>query len=227
MQKDKEYLESESRFVPVGGETCGHRTGSNFHVWNNALLNFKRFHWSFLNGGYAGVLNIEGNQPLQKEWGLDNLRTVSKSIGYRFALERDAEFAFDPVTQKLSVDFKVLNQGWSAPFNPRGAEIIIRKCATAACGGGPVVKRIDLLAVDGRKYDPRRWSADGGAVRIRETFDLKADKLPTGTYELLFALADPEKTIQSRADYSIQLANRMTWEAATGFNRLAYSFSVN
>ena len=50
--------------------------------------------------------------------------------------------------------------------------------------------------------------------------------MPRGTYALLLNLPDPQASLRNRPEYSIQMANTTTWEAATGFNNLNHSVGI-
>ncbi len=103
------------------------------------------------------------------------------------------------------------NDGYAAPFNPRGLELVLRNTATSA------LHRFPLTA------DPRRWQA-GATNTITQTVPLPAS-LPAGTYALLLNLPDPQ--LPSRPEYAIRLANDGVWEATTGLNSLRHTVTVN
>jgi hypothetical protein len=67
---------------------------------------------------------------------------------------------------------------------------------------------------------------------IRKSLNWSNDLLlpastPPGRYELLLALPDSYAEIARRPEYSIQLANKDCWEAATGYNRLNFELTVS
>ena len=50
--------------------------------------------------------------------------------------------------------------------------------------------------------------------------------MPKGNYALLLNLPDPQSSLNTRPEYSIQMANSNTWEAATGYNNLNLTVGI-
>ncbi|RZI40230.1 DUF4832 domain-containing protein [Herbaspirillum sp. HC18] len=197
------YLEAETRFVAMGGETCNYAPERS--NCTNALSELSRFHYSYLNASYhADVL-----QALKAQGCFDEIK---EKLGYRFVLESGTY----PVRAKpgggLPLTIVLRNQGWAAPFNSRDVELVLRHRSSHA------VQRIRLNA------DPRLW-LPGQALKIRQTAMLPS-RLPEGPYDLLLNLPDPAPSLRDRPAYAIRLANDGTWEAETGFNRLGHVLDV-
>jgi hypothetical protein len=106
------------------------------------------------------------------------------------------------------------NDGYAAPFNPRGLSLILRNA-----GLGGTIYSAQL------PDDPRRF-APGSSTTISHTFCLPSD-IPAGTYALLLSLADPVPALAPRPEYAIRLANLDTWEPSTGYNNLGRSIIVS
>lgn len=108
---DQEYLEAETRFVPMGGETCAVNPPRS--EWASASSELARYHYSYLNRDY--------NQLVLDSWGSGNLTEVAKRLGYRFVLEESR--AVSGASPSLEID--VRNEGWAAPYNERPVSVVL------------------------------------------------------------------------------------------------------
>lgn len=197
---DKAYLASENQFVPQGGETCA---TSSFSTWSNASVDLERLHYSYLNRDYLGAVFTS--------WG-SGLDVARRRLGYRLALvETNAASDVKPGGE-LNLTVKLRNDGYAAPFNPRGLELVARHTTTGA-------RIVAKLAVDPRRFTP-------GATHQIDTRLCMPAGTPEGTYALSLSLPDPEPTLHDKPEYSIRLANSGTWDAATGTNSLSRNLIV-
>jgi hypothetical protein len=198
---DQEYLELDSRYVPVGGETCNVNPPRS--EWPSASAEMARYHYSYLNTDY--------NRLVLESWGA-GIEEARKRLGYRFAL-LEGEFT-DRVrpSSSMRVSLSVANEGWAAPYNKRGVQLILRSAAGS-------------YAVDLRE-DPRRW-APGRSSSLSARI---CASVPAGRYSVLLNLRAAERSLSSperNADYAIQLANAGVWEPATGYNDLGHTLTVS
>lgn len=192
----RQYWLWESRFVPMGGETCGI---SEFCEVPNALKDFSGYHWSYLNKDYhLGVL---------EKWERENfMPEILKRLGYRFVLKQ-GRFTSEPAAGgNMRVELDIANEGWAAPFNPRDVELIFVK---KKGGNKFMVKLPD---------DPRLWLSDA-THRVAADIALPVD-MPAGEYEIFLNLPDPRETLHNKPEYSIQLANSKVWKKKQGYNLL-------
>ncbi|GAA4988221.1 hypothetical protein HD597_007664 [Nonomuraea thailandensis] len=196
------YLEAETTYVAMGGETCNPNPPRS--DCPTAKDELSRFHWSYLNTDYhTGVLG---------SWSTGGcLAEITRSLGYRFALQSGTYPSTASRGGGLPVAITLRNDGYAAPFNPRGLELVLRNTSTGA------LHRFPLGA------DPRKWAA-GATSTITQTVTLPAS-IPAGSYALLLDLPDP--LLRARPEYSIRLANEGTWEPATGLNRLLHTVTVS
>lgn len=206
LEAQKSYLAAESRFVPVGGETCNAgEEAQPFIACANAVAELGRLGWSQLNADYhPDVLRLWRTQGCHVE--------IAKRLGYRLRLISASSPATAKAGKTLAVSVRIANDGFAAPYNPRGLALILRDRRT---GGETVVPIGD---------DPRRWGA-GSVTDVAMSAPLPRTLAP-GTYDLLLSLPDPAPALRKRADYAIRLANRDMWEAETGYNRLSLSIDV-
>ncbi|TDU88082.1 uncharacterized protein DUF4874 [Kribbella voronezhensis] len=196
------YLQSDTTYVPMGGETCG--TNPPRSSCPTALTELAQFHWSYLNTDYEpNVLN---------SWSTGGcLADITKRLGYRFTLQNGTFPTTATRGGSLPVTINLHNDGFTTPYNPRSAELVLRNTSTGA------VQRLAL------NTDPRRWTA-GSTTTISQTLTIPAG-LPTGSYALLLNLPDPQ--LSSRPEYSVRFANQSTWEPATGMNSLLRTITVS
>ncbi len=202
------YLEEETKWAAMGGETCDYNFLSNPEPnrleCTSAVNELSRFHWSYLN--------LDWYRPTLQKW-LDDgcLPEIEQKLGYQFIFIEGTYVDQVVGGEKLQVRLQIENKGFSAPFNPRAVELILRH-------------------TDGTAYafalsaDPRFWLS-GQTHTITDEITIPID-FPAGEYEVLLNLPDPEPSLQGRADYAIRLANEGTWEEKTGYNQLNQKITV-
>ncbi len=184
----KQFVEDETAFVPMGGETCLDNPPRS--ECPTALEELARFHYSFINYDYHPAVIASW-----QDGGCYD--TIERLLGYRLQLV-SADLA--PVARPGGVfplRVELTNQGWAAPFNPRPVELVL---------SGPGGEYRAALA-----EDPRRWYA-GKPRTIAGALLLPSDMSP-GTYELSLALPDASPALASRPEYSIRLANEGVWQS--------------
>lgn len=198
------YLEQETKFLPMGGETC-----AVFPARTNcttAMQEMAKFHWSYLNLDYhPGVIDgFESGACFDD---------IEKKLGYRFELQ-NATFPQIVSGNTLSVNINLKNVGFAAPFNERNAFIVLKNVVTNQ------LFQLPLSA------DPRNWLPSNNVININETLPLP-NTLTPGSYKMYLSLPDLDSSISNRPEYAIRLANENVWEASTGFNNLNHTVVVN
>ncbi len=199
----RRYLSADNRYLPQGGETCNAGPDAQqFIGCSNALTDLALLRFSALNIDYnEDVLNVWRSQGCFGQ--------IARRLGYRFRLIESSIPSQAQAGETAVLTLVLQNDGFAAPYNPRGFEIVLRAHA------------------DGQLYrptlvnppDPRRWLPDAGPLVLPLQMQLPPT-LPAGTYDVLLHLPDPEPTLYGRPEYSIRLANTGVWEADTGFNDL-------
>lgn len=206
---DQDYLAQDTSFVPMGGETCNVNPPRS--EWPTASAEMARYHYSYLNTDY--------NRAVLGSWG-DNIAEAWRRLGYRFRLTEGAFTAGTRPGRSFSVDLRVHNDGWAAPYNPRIVQLILEGERRSYAVTLPV--------------DPRRWSPGAS-----HQFSARAcAAVVPGSYRLLLSLSPPEPSLRSLAPmpgdsasynsaYAIRLANADTWQPATGYNDLGHTLVVS
>jgi hypothetical protein len=217
----RNYLALETRFVPVGGETCAINppAADCASAGGGADTDMAFSHYSFLNQGYNA--NVNDNWEVQ-----GCMENIKRRLGYRLQLVSGHFRTEAQPGQAIPLTLEFTNTGYAAPFNPRGLELILRHTVT----------RQEYFAALSRDTDVRRWLPGTNCV-LNARLSLPAN-LPSGNYDLLLNLPDPAPTLYANSAYSIRLANSNAlssagtvlgdvWETSTGYHRLWQTLTVN
>jgi len=200
---DYPYLNADTTYVPMGGETCAVNLPRS--DCPTALDELSRFHWSYLNTDYnKDVLNQFSASGCMEQ--------IKQKLGYRFVLQSGTYALAGKPGGQFTINFTLQNQGWAAPFNSRIAELVLRNTVTGA------LYQFNL------NTDPRLWLG-GQTITVNQTITLPSN-IPSGNYALFLNLPDPASTLRNRPEYAIQLANQNVWEASTGFNNLQHTMAI-
>jgi hypothetical protein len=193
---EKAYLEQETKYLAMGGETCG---VSAYSGCENSLAELERFKWSYINQGY--------HPDVLAGWEAGGcMEEVRRRLGYRFSL-LEGEFAAGAESGgSYSFDLDLTNNGWAAPYNARLVELILRHRSSGE----------DFVAV--LPDDPRFWLA-GDTIRLSAEIGIPAE-MQEGIYDVFLNLPAPEPAIRRRAEFSIRLATFDAWQEDTGYNDL-------
>jgi hypothetical protein len=191
-----QYIGSETRFTPFGGETCRlHSVGQ----CANTLDEMRDLHCSWLNWDY----HPDVRDRWQKNGCLDE---IEERLGYRFVLRSVS--VTDPIVsdKRILFDVKIQldNTGFASPFNPRPVELILRSD-----------RKVFNQALD---QDPRFW-LPGKPITIQTTLKIP-DEFLGRTCRLELSLPDPAPGLRNNSRYAIRLANTGAWDENTGTNIL-------
>lgn len=199
---EKAWLNIETRYVPMGGETCNPSSRSDS---TTARTEMQQMHYSYLNSGY--------HPQVLADWEADGfLDEVKRNLGYRFSLDSVNYDEAVALGGQLAVDLDLVNTGWASPYNPR--DVVL---ALVSDDGLTEYE----FALD---EDPRTW-LPGSMIDVSALLDIPADA-PAGDYHLFFSLPDPAATLADRPEYAIQLANPGLWDASTGRHDLGITIAL-
>lgn len=193
---DQEYLAAESRYVPVGGETCA--VNAPRSEWASASAELARYHYSYLNRDY--------NQDVLNSWGEAGIAETARRLGYRFVLESSSVSTRRHGTPTVSVT--VRNDGWAAPYTPRPAHLVLTG-----------VDGTELTVPFGS--DARSW-LPGTTTRLTAALA----HVPAGTYTLALALPSADAGTSDDPRFAVRTANEGTWDAERGVNVLEGTVTV-
>ncbi|MBK8997280.1 MAG: DUF4832 domain-containing protein [Myxococcales bacterium] len=195
----KALIGEDTRFVPIGGETCADYPART--TCKVAVPEMSQLRWSFLNAVYHPAALAR----FQSEGCYDE---ISSRLGYRLVLE-SATF---PETASpgcaLSLSVKLRNDGFAAPYHARELELIL---------DGPT-HFVAKLPVD-----PRRFDAGSHAFDVSVPLP---ESLPSGSYSLALRLPDPAPALRDIPEYAVRFANATGWDATTGTNLLFADLSL-
>lgn len=200
---DKAYLEAETKYTMIGGETCN--PSPPYSDCPNSLHEMERFHWTYLNWDY--------NTQLLNGWRTQGcFPEVERKMGYRYRMIGADIQDSARIGGEFQVNLTMINEGWSNPVNPRKIELIIRNKEN----GKEYVYDID---------EDIRFRPLGEEM----TFSINAgipQGMEQGDYQVFLNMPDPEISIRYQSKYSIRTSNNGTWEDETGMNSLLSDFTV-
>jgi hypothetical protein len=198
-----QYIGSETRFTPFGGETC---KLYSIGQCANALEEMHDLHCSWLNWDYHP--NVRDRW--QKSGCLDE---IERRLGYRFVLRNVSigEIAKDDRNQNhFDIEIRLDNAGFASPFNPRPVELILRS------GKESFIQALD--------EDPRFW-LPGKPIVIKTALKIP-DEFLGRTCCLELRLPDPAPVLRDDPRYAIRLANTNVWDENTGTNVLIRGMEI-
>ena len=197
---EREFVYANSRYTIWGGETCNVALAGHCE---NSLEMCKKHHMTYLNDDY--------HKQVLARWKEEGcFDEIFHRIGYRLYIDRGFVTPNPEKGKELRVALQIHNEGFSAPQNPRQVELVLVGPMTVP---GPVGSRVFKIDAD-----PRFWFEN-----IESTLDMKVNlpaDLEKGTYIVCLNLPDPEPTLHNDPRFSIRLANKGTWEEATGLNKI-------
>lgn len=197
LERELDFLEAESRYVPFGGETCGVHERAEC---DNAVREMEKVHINWLN--------IDYNRKVLNGWREDGcFDEIERRLGYRFVLRSASIPSAVKAGETLNFSFSMENVGFGELFNPRKIEVVLTNRETG-------VETISTLP-----DDPRFWGA-GEQSSVNATIQVPVF-LKSGNYSLGLRMPDMEESLRNDVRYSIRFANEGVWLPETGVNRLA------
>ncbi len=196
------YVGQDTRFTPMGGETCAVSSRSEC---GPAVAEMTNNHWSYLNQEY--------NQAVLGGWEAQGCSNeIHRRLGYRFVQKQAAHSQTVAPGGALALELDIANTGFSAPFNERPVYVVLSGSGTRR------VARLDSV-------DVRRWQA-GETSKITARLRVPANAA-AGTYKVALWMPDDATTLHDDARYAIQLANDGLFDTATGDNVVTDALAVD
>ena len=204
VKAEKEFLNTETLYTPMGGETCNPR--NNYPVYyRKTIEEMEMMHWSYLNSRYSHAIMDQWRDGGYYD-------EISRRLGYRLELSYCRHQTETAPGSSLSFMFRLKNVGFASPYNPRMVELIL------------------INRESGESYkallpqDPRFWFP-GQEVEFSCEVGLPED-VPVGEYDVYLNLPDPMERLYSRPEYSIRLANEGVAFTGQGYNDLGIRIRV-
>lgn len=202
---EKNYLNLDTRYVPMGGETCRVQEGTRYYC-ETALKELAQMHWSYLNRDYyRGILDHwidEGCMP-----------DVERRLGYRFVLSEGRFTSAVAPGSTFRFELDLENEGFASPYNPRGLQAVLRS-----------IDEPERTYEVNLRDDPRHWMS-GEEQQLAFDLGIPTD-LPEGIYSLHLFMPDPIEALRYRPEFAIRMANEGVWEEETGLNDLNHVVHV-
>ncbi len=223
IKKEKEYLSANNLYVPMGGETCAVNAdvpAAQFPAY--ARTELRKMRWSTLNTDYnADVLSAMGGVLLE----------AKSQLGYKLVLVSSSLPATAARNEGVSLTFKLRNDGYAPPFNPRGLEVVFSKVGAAPIRRAVTIRR--STNTDPRFWKPATLNANGSSTPVTYTVTATVPApAGAGTYSVSLNLPDP--LLPSDARYSLRLSNTGLWyasklsqkDSAAAFNALNQTIQI-
>ncbi|WP_431837106.1 DUF4832 domain-containing protein [Cellulomonas sp. Y8] len=150
--------------------------------------------------------------------GRTGLEYLRDRLGYRLVLRSsEVSDAVDARTGTLECAGHVQNVGFGGVVNAKQVRVLLRAVDGPGCFAAPT--DVDVRAWrpapdgDGRAENTGAWHAFACAIPMPSF-----GAVPAGEYDVLLRIADPKETSENRR--GVRFANRGTWEAGLGANRI-------
>jgi len=114
----KSYVVNDSRYAPVGGETCGigDEDEAALSSCTNALAEFKRLQYSYLNDAYhPDVLQKWKNEGCYEE--------IRENLGYRLVAQN---LTVEQSANNVFLSLFIKNKGYAAPYIRSDVNFILK-----------------------------------------------------------------------------------------------------
>ena len=206
--KVRQYVATETLYVPNGGETNVESNSLAEQVYSKAPAEMSEYHWSFCGKSYA--------TQVTSRWKSSGIYdTLNVHMGYRYNLI-DGRFSDQAAPSgKMNVTIRVRNDGYAPIYNERPVYLVLK-----GTGSNSSLQTIPL------KADPRRWLPNGVISWINEQVDIPNNVLE-GTYHLYLWMPDKYESIKNDPRYAVRCANVNMWNATTGYNDLGATVIIS
>ncbi len=183
----KDYVAADTRFTPMGGETCAVDLPRSDCA--SALAEMTQLHVTYVNSAYQpDVLAGWTAQGCMPE--------IHARLGYRLVLESARYSQTVKPGGRLQLELALRNDGFAAPMNPRALQIVLDSATD---------RRVATLT----DIDVRRWGP--GDQQVTATLHVPSDLAP-GTYRLSAWL--PAPALETRPEFAIVFANTGVMDAS-------------
>ncbi len=202
IEEQKNYLEKDTKFSPIGGESCALHERSQCSI---ALAELKRFGYSYLNAGYfTAVINRWKSEGCYDE--------INKKLGYRLSVSQFSAPETLIMGQKNKFSLELKNTGFSRVWYLR--PVYLRG----------IYNNQEVFKIKITDFDLRDLTTN---LSQKITFQAQLpDSLPENI-SLTLWLPDNNERNHGNPNYSIRLANKNIWNSTRGDNILIENINVN
>lgn len=197
----KTYLRAETRFSPMGGETCAVHSRASC---NTTLAEMKDFRWTYMNRGYhPQVITGWQNEGCYDE--------IDRRLGYRLELV-NATLPDQIITgSNNTITLQIHNSGFARPWYYRTP--YIRLIQNSVVVGEMAIPNVDIRNIEANET---------GTF----TLNFEAPANLSGVVDVALWLPDANQNNHNDSRYSIRLANYNIWNPSLGHNILATQVPV-
>jgi len=200
----RDFMKNQTKYTIMSGEPGG----GLWHTVPQIIEELKSFHFSSLSMNQADGIENRFYEDLERAVEYNN---ISRNLGYRFSLVSSKMPSTASTGSAISATIIIANSGYAPTHNTRSVEFVFKNKATGQVYKKPILE------------DPRRWF---GSTTHAMTHQIDLTGMPAGVYDVYLNLPDPEASINTRPEYSIRLANTGLWDAATGYNSLLRTLTI-
>ncbi|NLV35156.1 MAG: DUF4832 domain-containing protein [Clostridiaceae bacterium] len=161
--------------------------------------------WSIPEIWYTTNLPASGNDPAETTY-----QRLLRKTGYRLRLVNATFSNFANPSEVFDFSAVIDNDGYAGPINSRPVYLVF--------DNGNIRRNVQLNGVEVRSWLGGDNYAGPYNIEAKD-IQVPADLAP-GNYTLALWLPDSTKSLQSRPEYSIRLANKYMWDAQKGYNKL-------
>ena len=203
--KVRQYIATETLYVPNGGETNVEDGTLAEQVYTKAPSEMSTYHWSFCGQSYS--------TKVTSRWKSSGIfDTLNIHMGYRYNL-LNAEYSDQAAPGgRMNVQIRLRNVGYAPIYNDRTVYLVLKSSS----------KTYSLPL----KADPRRWLPNNEISKIIEQVDIPSNAAE-GTYHLYLHMPDKYTSIASDARYAVRFANKDVWDSSTGYNDLKATVTIS
>ncbi|HIP18145.1 MAG TPA: DUF4832 domain-containing protein [Sulfurovum sp.] len=114
----KQYVQNDSKYAPLGGETCGIGVGEDAALsdCSNAVAALKSMHYAYLNSAYHPDV-------LQKWKDQGCYQTINENLGYRLVA---GSLTITQSPKELALSLNIENKGYAAPYVAADVAFILK-----------------------------------------------------------------------------------------------------
>jgi len=151
----RDYVKEDSKYVPVGGETC--EDDPIYTNCENALKDLKAYRWSFINMSY--------NQDVIQRWKDEGCYDeINENVGYKLVAN---DIHIEQSKEKVFITLNMSNNGFASPF-------IKYKVAYTLLNESSLKEYTYPVTMDIRKFKPKTQNSIDIEINTKE--------IPAGTY---------------------------------------------